>query len=173
MDMIGANMPTKAVAAAINDQIAMEMESAYIYLAMAAYFDEHNLPGFSHWMRMQHQEELAHAMKLFDFMLDNGGHVVLQALGKPPSQFKSPLHVMKQSLKHEQKVTAAITKLYELSVQEKDYPAQILLQWFIAEQTEEEKTVGDIIAQMEMVGDSGSGLMLIDQQLSGRTAQPE
>jgi len=163
-------MPTRAVQAAINDQIAMELESAYVYLSMAAYFDENNLPGFSHWMRMQHGEELLHAMKLFDFMLDNGGHVVLNALAKPPSQFKGALAVMKQSLKHEQKVTGAITKLYELAVREKDYPAQILLQWFISEQTEEEKTVGDIIAQMEMVGDSGSGLLLIDQQLSGRTA---
>ena len=163
-------MPTKAVQAAINDQIAMELESAYVYLSMAAYFDENNLPGFSHWMRMQHGEELAHAMKMFDFMLDNGGHVVLKALAKPPSQFKGALAVMKQSLKHERKVTGAITKLYELAVREKDYPAQILLQWFISEQTEEEKTVGDIIAQMEMVGDSGSGLLLIDQQLSGRTA---
>lgn len=166
-------MPTKAVEAAINDQIAMELESAYIYLAMAAYFAEHNLPGFAHWMRMQHQEEQGHAMKLLDFVLDNGGHVVLQALGKPPSQFKDPLQVMKQSLKHEQKVTAAITALYELSVTEKDYPAQILLQWFIAEQTEEEKTVADIIAQMEMVGESGSGLLLIDRQLAGRTADEQ
>jgi len=163
-------MPTKAVQAAINDQIAMELESAYVYLSMAAYFDENNLPGFSHWMRMQHGEELLHAMKLFDFMLDNGGHVVLNALAKPPSQFKGALAVMKQSLRHEQKVTGAITGLYELAVREKDYPAQILLQWFISEQTEEEKTVGDIIAQMEMVGDSGSGLLLIDQQLSSRTA---
>ncbi|UCD24624.1 MAG: ferritin [Gemmatimonadota bacterium] len=163
-------MPTEAVQAAINDQITMELESAYVYLSMAAYFDEHNLPGFSHWMRMQHEEELAHAMKLFDFMLDNGGHIVLSALSKPPSQFKGALAVMKQSLQHERKVTAAITKLYELAVKEKDYPAQILLQWFIAEQTEEEKTVGDIIAQMEMVGDSGSGLLLIDQQLAGRSS---
>ena len=163
-------MPTKAVQSAINDQIAMELESAYVYLSMAAYFDEHNLPGFSHWMRMQHGEELAHAMKMFDFMLDNGGHIVLKALAKPPSQFKGALAVMKETLKHEQKVTGAITELYELTVKEKDYPAQILLQWFISEQTEEEKTVGDIIAQMKMVGDSGSGLLLIDQHLAGRAA---
>ena len=126
---------------------------------------------------MQYQEELGHAMKLFDFMLDNGGHIVLKALAKPPSQFKGALAVMKETLKHEQKVTGAITKLYELTVKEKDYPAQILLQWFISEQTEEEKTVGDIIAQMKMVGDSGSGLLLIDQHLAGRAVsahdQPE
>jgi ferritin len=162
-------MPTRAVEAALNDQITMELESAYVYLSMAAYFDSNNLPGFSHWMRMQHQEEMVHALKLFDFVLDNGGHIALKALAEPPVQFKNPLHVMKQSLEHEQKVTTAITKLYELAVAEKDYPAQILLQWFIAEQTEEEKTVGDIIAQMDMIGDSGSGLLLIDQQLAGRT----
>jgi len=164
-------MPVSPVDDAVSAQITMEFESAFAYLAMAAFFNERNLPGFSHWMRMQYQEEMAHGMKLLDFMLANGKHVELQAMGKPAGGFKNPLNVMKQALKHEQKVTKAITRLYELAVKEKDYPAQILLQWFISEQTEEEKTIGDIIAQLEMVGDDGPGLLMIDGQLAGRTAQ--
>jgi ferritin len=164
-------MPKKAVETAINNQIQMEIESSYVYLAMAAYLDEQNLSGFSHWMRHQHQEELGHAMKLFDFLLDNGGHVELRAIAKPPATFSGPLAVMKQALKHEQKVTASITKLYELALKERDYPAQILLQWFIEEQTEEEKTVGDIIAQMEMAGESGTALLMIDRQLARRAGE--
>ena len=165
------DMPASTVDNAINAQIAMEFESAYAYLAMAAFFDDRNLPGFSHWMRMQYQEEMAHGMKFFDYMLDNGKHIELQAIGKPTHDLKDPLHAMKQALKHEQKVTKAITKLYELALKEKDYPAQILLQWFISEQTEEEKTVGDIIAQLEMVGDDGSGLLMIDGQLASRVLE--
>ncbi len=166
-------MLKKAVEDAINDQIQMELESAYIYLGMAAYLEEQNLPGFGHWMRMQDQEETAHAMKLFDFILDRGGHVELKPLAQPPASYKGALDVMQKALKHEQKVTASVTKLYELALKEKDYPAQILLQWFIDEQTEEEKTASDIIAQLEMVGDSGAGLVLIDRQLATRTAGAE
>jgi ferritin len=166
-------MPKKAVQTALNAQIQMELESAYVYLAMAAFLEEQNLPGFGHWMRMQFQEEMAHAMKIFDYVLDSGGHVELKAIGQPPATFKGPLAVMKQALKHEQKVTASITKLYELALKEKDYPAQVLLQWFIAEQLEEEKTVGDIIAQLDRVGDSGAGLEMIDRQLAARTAEEQ
>lgn len=166
-------MLKQAVEAALNDQIQMELESAYIYLAMAAYLEEQNLPGFGHWMRIQWQEETAHATKLFDFILDHGGRVKLKSIKEPPATFKGPLDVMKKTLKHEQKVTASITKLYELALKEKDYPAQILLQWFIDEQTEEEKTAADIIAQLEMVGDSGAGLVMVDRQLAGRAVGEE
>ena len=166
-------MLKKAVETALNNQVQMELESAYIYLAMAAYLEEENLPGFGHWMRLQWQEETAHAMKIFEFIQDRGGKVALKSIAKPPASFKGPLDVMKKTLKHEQKVTASITKLYELALKEKDYPAQILLQWFIDEQTEEEKNAGDIIAQLEMVGDSGAGLVMVDRQLATRVAEPE
>jgi ferritin len=163
-------MLKKAVEAALNDQIQMELESAYIYLGMAAYAEQKNLPGFAHWMRMQWQEEIAHAMKMFDFIHDRGGKVALKSLSRPPASYSGPLDVMKKTLKHEQKVTASITKLYELALKEKDYPSQILLQWFIDEQTEEEKAASDIIAQLEMAGDSGAGLVMVDRELAGRAA---
>lgn len=162
-------MPTKAVEAGINDQIEREFYSAYLYLSMAAYFEEVSLPGFAYWMRVQYEEELSHALKLFDFMVQKGGHAVLHAIEKPPSGYDSPRAAMQQALAHERELTAAINKLYELSLGEKDYPAQLLLQWFISEQTEEEKTVADIIAQLDMVGDSGPATLMMDRQLAGRT----
>lgn len=163
-------MPDKTVLAGINEQITKEFAAAYLYLAMAAYFDLKNLPGFAHWMRMQHQEETAHALKLFDFLLDRGAPVRLKAIAQPPTGFTSPVTVMEQALQHEQDVTKAITDLYELALKEKDYPAQLQLQWFIAEQMEEEKTAGDLVSQVRLAGDSGAALLLLDRQLAARTA---
>ena len=164
-------MPAKGVVAGINDQIANEFYAAYLYLAMAAYCDAENLPGFAHWMRMQYDEERGHALRLFDFLLERGERVQLKAIDKPPLKFGSPLEVIKATLTHEKKVTASINKLYEAAVKEKDYPAQLMLQWFINEQVEEERSVGDIIAQLEMAGDSGPALLMMDRPLASR--QPE
>ncbi len=161
-------MPTKAVESALNDQIAREFESAYLYLSMAAYFEAQNLSGFAHWMRAQYREELEHAMKLFNFMADNGGKVELKALDQPPSDFGSASAAMAETLRHERSITASINELYELAMQEKDYPSQLVLQWFITEQAEEEKSVGDIIAQLDLVGDNGSAMLMVDRRLAMR-----
>lgn len=164
-------MLTKNVEGAINDQIAKEFYAAHLYLSMVAYFEEQNLPGFAHWMRMQTDEERAHAMRLFNYLIEAGGRVKLQAIGEPPSEFDGPLAVMEASLEHEQKVTASIRKLYELAEKEKDYATQLHLQWFISEQLEEEKNVGDVIARLKLAGDNKVALMFIDQELGSR--QPE
>jgi len=164
-------MPAKGVVAGINDQIAKEFYAAYLYLAMAAYCDAESLPGFAHWMRMQHDEELGHALRLFDFLLEKGERVQLKAIDKPPLKFGTPLEVIKAALAHEKKVTASINKLYETAVKEKDYPAQLMLQWFISEQVEEERSASDIIAQLEMAGDSGPALLMMDRQLASRQAE--
>jgi len=161
-------MLSKKVEKALNDQVAHEFYAAYLYLAMMTYFDGRSLTGFAQWMRMQAQEEVEHAMKLLDFLLDRGGQVELQALGKPPSEFESPIAVMKAALGHEQKVTGLIHDLYELAVAEKDYPTKVLLQWFIDEQVEEEKSAGEIVDQLELVGDSVSALLVIDERLGRR-----
>jgi ferritin len=162
-------MHSKAVEAGINDQIGREFYSAYLYLSMSAFFEAQNFPGFAHWMRLQYQEEISHAERLVDFITNRGGRLVLQALDKPPHDFKGPLAGMEQALAHEQEVTEAIHRLYELAVKEKDYPTQLELQWFITEQVEEERTVSDIIAQVNMAGDSPPGLLMIDRQLAART----
>jgi ferritin len=153
---------------AINKQVTREFYASYLYLAMMAYFEAESLGGFAHWMRLQAQEENGHAMKLVDFLIDRGGRVELQAIDKPPRDFDSPLGVMKAALEHERKVTAWINELYELAVAERDYPAQVMLQWFIAEQVEEEKSAGDIIDQLEIAGSAGSALLMVDARLGQR-----
>lgn len=163
-------MLNKNVAAAINDQIAQEFYASHVYLSMAAWLETQSLVGFAKWMRLQADEERVHAMRLFDFVLNNGGEVQLQRIDQPPTTFDSPLAVMEMSLEHERGVTATITRIYELTLQEKDYPAQLEMQWFIDEQSEEERVVGDIIARMKIGGDSGTALLLLDGELGGRPA---
>ena len=163
-------MLNKNVAAAINDQIAQEFYASHVYLSMAAWLETQSLVGFAKWMRLQADEERVHAMRLFDFVLNNGGEVQLQGIDQPPTAFDSALSVMEMSLEHERGVTATITRIYELALKEKDYPAQIEMQWFIDEQSEEERVVGDIIARMKIGGDSGTALLLLDGELGGRPA---
>ena len=165
-------MPTKNVISGINDQIGMEFGAAYLYLSMSAYFAGANLPGFAAWMRTQYEEEVSHALRLFDFLVEAGEKPELTAIAKPAATFKGPLDVMKKALSHEQKVTAAITKLYETAMKDKNYPAQLMLQWFIEEQQEEERTTSDIIAKLELAGDSGPAMLMMDREMgSRRTAE--
>ena len=164
-------MLNPTVQQALNDQVQKELHSAYIYLSMAAYFEAENLPGAAHWMRRQAGEEQEHAMKIFDFIQDRGGRVTLQAIDAPPATFSSPLAVFEASYAHEQKVTKSIHDLYALAVQEADYPTQVMLQWFIDEQVEEEKNASAIMAQLQMVGDSPAALFMIDRQLAARAGE--
>lgn len=164
-------MLNSAVEQALNDQIQKEFHSAYIYLGMSAYFEAENLPGAAHWMRHQAEEEQEHAMKIFDFINDRGGRVALQAIGEPPAAYSSPLAVFEAAYAHEQKVTQSIHDLYALAVKEADYPTQVMLQWFIDEQVEEEKNASAIVAQLHMVGDSPAALFMIDRQLAARTGE--
>lgn len=153
---------------ALNEQIKNELYSAYIYLSMSAYFESINLPGFANWMRKQSQEEVNHAMKIFDFIHERGGRVELQAIDQPPVSFESPLKVFEMALEHEKKVTAMIHDLYKLAEEEKDYPTQVMLHWFIEEQVEEEKSASDVVEQLKRIGDDGVGLLLLDQKLGDR-----
>jgi ferritin len=162
-------MLNATVQQALNDQVQKELHSAYIYLSMAAYFESENLPGAAHWMRGQAGEEQEHAMKIFDFIINRGGRVTLQAIDAPPATFSSPLAVFEASYAHEQKVTKSIHDLYALAVKEADYPTQVMLQWFIDEQVEEEKNASAIMAQLKTVGDSPAALFMIDRQLAARS----
>ena len=164
-------MLNPAIEQALNDQIQKEFHSAYIYLGMSAYFEAENLPGAAHWMRHQAEEEQEHAMKIFDFINDRGGRVALQAIGEPPAGYGSPLAVFEAAYAHEQKVTRSIHDLYALAVKENDYPTQVMLQWFIDEQVEEEKNASAIVAQLHMVGDSPAALFMIDRQLAARSGE--
>lgn len=153
---------------ALNEQIKHEFYSAYVYLAVSAYCERTGLPGFARWMRAQSQEEMGHALKIFDFINDRGGTVQLHALDKPPVDFGSPLQVAEKTLEHEQRVTGQIERLYELSAKESDYATQAMLQWFIEEQVEEEKNAGQLVERVKMAGDNRSALLMLDMELGKR-----
>lgn len=161
-------MISKTMQEAFNNQINKEMFSSYLYLSMAAYFEEMNLPGLAHWMRMQTKEENEHGMKFFDYMVERGGRVTLGAFSAPKSEWSSSLEVFQQALEHEEMITASINKLYELAVKENDYATQIFLQWFISEQVEEEKNASDIIHQLKMIDAHGTAVLMLDKQLGKR-----
>jgi len=163
-------MMGKAVQDAINEQITYELYSGYTYLAMSAYFEEQSLPGFARWMRLQAQEELKHAMRLFDHVAERGGQITLHAVDAPPGNFESPLDAFEKALAHEQHVTQRIHRLYELASKEKDYPAQVMLQWFVAEQVEEEQSVGRVVDALKRIGDDGGALLALDRELGGRSS---
>lgn len=162
-------MLSPTLQAALNDQITNEFHAAYLYLSMAGYFQAANLTGFAHWMTLQREEEVAHGMKIFDFVHDRGGRVALQALPAPPPDFESPLDVMQQALAHERAVTASINELYELAVKERDYPTQALLQWFIIEQVEEENSAQTIVEQLAMIGSDRAALLILDREFGARS----
>ena len=166
-------MLSRTVQEAMNEQIKNEFYSAYQYLSMAAHCESVNLPGFARWMRMQAREEVEHAMKFYDFILDRGGRVLLQAMDQPVVDFGSPLEVFERALEHERKVTAMINDIYGLAVRENDYASQTFLQWFVTEQVEEEKNAGDVVQTLNMIGDSTEALFLLDRELGQRENDEE
>ena len=161
------------VETAFNDQINEELFSSYTYLAMAAHFESLNLAGFANWMKQQAREEVEHAMRLFTHIVRRGGRVVLKAVGEPPVDFGSPLEAFQKALAHEQHITGTINALYEIASEEKDYPAQSELQWFITEQVEEEENAGGIVEHLKMAGDNKGALLMLDRELAGRSAEAE
>jgi ferritin len=161
-------MINKAMQTAMNDQINKELYSSYLYLSMAAYLEDKNLPGFAHWMRVQETEEREHAMKFYDFMVERGGRVTLKAIDAPKAEWKSTLELAEEVAAHETMITASINTLYELALTEKDYPTQIMLQWFISEQVEEERNAAEIVANLKLIEDRGTAVLMLDHRLAKR-----
>jgi len=150
---------------ALNEQIRDELYSEYFYLSMSAWCESNDLPGMAAFLKLKSEEERAHAMKIYDYVHDRDGKIVLLAIDQPQSEFKSYQDIFEQQLEHEKKVTALIHNLYTLALDEKDYATQVMLQWFIEEQVEEEKEAMDIIQQCKKIGDNESALFLLDQKL--------
>ena len=161
-------MFSKRVFELMNKQIKYELDSAYLYLSMAAYFESENLAGFAHWMRLQAGEEQAHAMKFFDFIFERGESVALLGIDQPPTNFESVRAVFKQTLEHEKKVTGLIEAIYAAAAEDRDYASQTFLNWFIDEQVEEEKNAVDILEALRIGGESGPALLMLDRQLGKR-----
>jgi len=162
-------MISEKMQAAFCDQINKELFSEYLYLSMKAYFLNLNLNGFATWMDVQVQEEHAHAMGMFDYVIERGGRVELLAIEKPETNWSSPLDVFKAVLKHEEYVTSRINALMDVAEEERDRAATIFLNWYLKEQVEEEANVGGVLAQLEMIGDDKSGLFALDKELGART----
>jgi ferritin len=165
-------MLSDKVEKALNGQINAELYSAYLYLAMAAHFEQGDLPGFANWMRVQAQEEQFHAMKIYDFILERGGTIALSAIEAPASTWKSPTDVLKATLEHEQKVTGLINDLVYLARDQKDNATEIFLQWFVNEQVEEEDSASKILGQLKMIEGSPQALFLLDRELGQRVFTP-
>ena len=161
--MISAKMQN-----AINEQINKELFSSYLYLSMAAYFENTGLPGAAKWMYAQADEEREHAMKLFKHQIDRGGKITLGAIEAPKAEWAGPMDAFKAVYEHEQLVTKSIYALYEVALEEKDYPAQVLLQWFINEQVEEEKHAVEIIDSMKRIESHETAVLQLDHQLAKR-----
>ena len=154
---------------AFNRQLNAELFSSYLYLSMSAYFESQNLKGMAHWMRIQVQEELQHAMKFLDFINDRGGRVLLTAVEGPRTEWSSPLEAFQDTCEHESKVTGLINDLVDLSIKEKDHAANTFLQWFVTEQVEEEASAREIADKLKLAGDNSVALLMIDQELGRRT----
>jgi ferritin len=161
-------MIPESVNEAINEQIKNELESYYIYLSMAAYFHSVSLDGMAHWMRAQAHEEMIHAMKFMDHLIDRGGRVKLMDLRQLKTQWQSPLEAWEDAYKHEQFISSKINDLTTVSREARDYPSEPLLAWFAAEQIEEEATSGKIADEVAMIGDTKSGMILLDRELGAR-----
>jgi ferritin len=152
----------------LNDQIGEETFSGYLYLAMAAWFESRTLKGFAHWMKVQAREELAHAMKFFNYLCEAGGKVELSTIAAPKKEWPSPLAVFEESLAHEKHITARIYGLLEAANAEKDYATASMLQWFVNEQVEEESNASEILEKLKMIGESKGGLLYQDKELRKR-----
>ena len=156
----------------LNKQINQELYSSYVYLSMSAWFETRNLRGFAHWMRIQAQEELTHVMKLYTYIVDKNGRVELAAVQAPKIEWESPLKAVKEAYKHECDVSESINRLVTLAMKEEDHSTRVFLQWFVAEQVEEESNADSLVQKLKLIEGFPPGLFMIDNELAGRTFAP-
>lgn len=157
---------------ALNEQINAEFYSAYLYLSMSAWCENKNLKGFANWLRVQYQEETAHALKLLDYIHERNGTVVLEKIEAPSDNWQDIIDVFQNVLKHEQHVTSLINNLVQISIEEKDYATYNMLQWFVNEQVEEEANASEILEQLKMFEGKGAPLFMLDKELKQRVFVP-
>lgn len=163
-------MLTKKMEKALNEQLNAELASSYIYLSLAAYCESENLEGFASWMQVQAQEEVVHAMKIYGHIHSRGGRVLLTTIEGPQTSWKSPTSGFEAAFDHEKKISKRINDLVELANSESDHASQQFLMWFVAEQVEEEDSVGRVVGKLKMVKEAAGGLFMMDRELAGRAA---
>jgi ferritin len=162
-------MITQKMTERLNKQLQKEFYSAYLYLGMSAWCSENGFRGAANWFNIQFKEEQTHAMKIYQYLLDQGGHVELLSVKAVKTEYKSLLACFEKSLAHEQTMTKSFNELCDAAAKEKDHASSIFFQWFVTEQVEEEASLSDIIARLKLVGD-GNGIFMIDTQLAERVA---
>jgi len=165
-------MLSEKMSEALNNQLNKEMYSAYLYLSMSAHSTYIGLKGFANWFMVQYQEEMVHAMKIYDYINSQGGQIKLMAIAQPPAEFESPLDMFEKTLQHEKFVTKCINDLVDLAIKGKDHATNIFLQWFVTEQIEEEANDNKIISKLKLVGEKGDALLMIDKELAARVFTP-
>lgn len=161
-------MLSKTLEEALNRQVNRELYSSYLYLAMSAWFESANLKGFAGWLFVQSNEERAHAMKLYDYIIARQGTIVLDAIEAPKAKWTSAGKIFEEVYAHERKVTGMINNLVELAAKEKDHATFEMLQWFVKEQVEEESNAVTICEKIKVVGDTPGHLFCLDHELGKR-----
>ena len=156
----------KALLKGLNDHLKLEFRAFHEYLAMAIWLSEHDLPGFSTWMKQQSSDELAHAQRIIDHLVERDQKVALPAIAAPQASWKSAEALCDHVLKNERDVTASINELFSLADKSKDRPASVMLQWFVNEQMEEEAAARAVLGRIRLAGNTGVGLLMIDQELA-------
>jgi ferritin len=165
-------MLSKKLESELNKQLNAELYSAYLYLSMAAYYESKNLKGFANWMNVQAQEEQVHGMKIYDYINGRGGRVQLAVIEAPPVEWSSVVDVFDNVYSHEQKVTGLINNLVNIATEEKDHATVNFLQWFVAEQVEEEASASEVLEQLKFIDGKGSGIFMLDRELKQRVFSP-
>lgn len=153
----------------LNEQINAEQYSAFLYLSMSAYLNDLGLPGFANWMYVQYQEELSHANKFYNYVVERGEKVELKAIKQMPTTWEGVIDIYEATLEHEQMVTGLINNLMDVAIAESDHAAQSFLRWFVDEQVEEESNVTEILDTLKLINGQGNGIFMLDREMRSRT----
>lgn len=163
---------SKRMEDALNSQLNRELYSAYLYMSMAAFFESQNFEGMANWMKVQSNEEMTHAMRFYNYILNRNGRVILTPIEGPQTEWGSPLHVFENSYQHEREITKFIYNLVDLSLEEKDHTTNVFLDWFITEQAEEEMSVSRVVEKIKLMKDAPGAMFMLDAELAKRTFTP-
>ncbi|MFN8777038.1 MAG: ferritin [Flavobacteriales bacterium] len=163
-------MLNKKVEKALNDQIRTEAESSQTYLAMASWADAAGFPGTAGFLFAHSDEERMHMLKLIKFVNDRGGQAIIPALSQPAKDYKSLQNVFRLLNEHEERVTAEIHKVVDTCLREKDYTTHNFMQWYVAEQIEEESLARTILDKLKLLGTDNGAMYLFDRDLPGLRA---
>ena len=165
----GKKMIKQEMVDALNHQINEELFSAYLYASMVGYFEDINLKGYANWMRIQTQEELMHAQKFSDYIIERGGRLALKAIAEPQAEWDSALAVFEAAYKHECHISECINKLSSLAIKLDDHASRVFLEWFVTEQVEEEAHADEMVQQLKLAQDSPGALFMLDREAGARS----